>query len=488
MPTSTTTRLAALLGVCALALLAGCGGDDDAGGGATTVAPAPAATATASTAATTTAADQQSATAATMVPAPTAAPDGTPYSTKQFVQPLDLVVPPWLFAEPTEDSAHFVTFAAPDESLAIRILLPVLVYQPGQAGTTPPPDDYVSYLMSQAEFGAEFSDRVDTTVDGHPATLVWASTSSPLDGSLGCPDEGIEADSCFGIQPDRLVRLAVITTDAGPLLIWLRTNAEDNPDTVADAKLFDDLLATVKFADRQPEEQAENAAGPLDGTYTWTITRDDAVAHGTPSDQTPEGLAVFPDTFTVTIDKGTWDMTQTSSSDSGHGAVEVNDDRAVFHWDLDTFTFDFARDADGTLHLTPAGGLRDGDVFIWTTEPWTPVASPIEGTFGWTLTTEDAINDPNYDPDNLDTYPWTFSITFAADGTCSGYHLEDTTRYEDGTCTYETTGDRLDVYWQGNHQAFNYTADPDGTLHMTAIPPIDPGDNYVTTTKPWIPE
>jgi len=233
---------------------------------------------------------------------------------------------------------------------------------------------------------------------------------------------------------------------------------------------------------------AAESAGPLDGTYTWTITQDDAVAHGTPDDQTPEGLAVFPDTFTVTIDKGTWDMIQTSGSDTGHGTVEVAGGHAVFHWDLDTFTFDVAQDPDGTLHLTPVSGLRDGDVFIWTTEPWTPVASPIEGTFSWTLTAEDAVKDPSYSPSQLSTYPWTFTVTFAGDGTCSGYHLENTTRYEDGNCTYEATDDRLDVYWPGDHEAFNYTADPDGTLHMTAIPPIDAGAKYVTTTKPWTPE
>ena len=66
------------------------------------------------------------------------------------------------------------------------------------------------------------------------------------------------------------------------------------------------------------------------------------------------------------------------------------------------------------------------------------------------------------------------------------YHLENTTRYEDGTCTYEATGDRIDFRWQGMHAAFNYAADPDGTLHMTGIPPMDPGDSYVMTTKPWI--
>ena len=209
-------------------------------------------------------------------------------------------------------------------------------------------------------------------MDAHPATVVTATTSTPLDGSLGCPEEGIAADSCFGLQPDKILRLAVITTDTGLLLIWLRANPADNPDMAADAELFEELLAGVRFADRQPAADPAETAGPLDGTYTWTITEDDALAHGTPDDRTPEGLSFFPNTFTVTIDHGTWSMSETSTTDTGHGTVEATADHAVFHWDLDTFTFDIARDADGTLHLTPVEGLHPGDVFIWTTEPWTP--------------------------------------------------------------------------------------------------------------------
>jgi hypothetical protein len=472
------TRLAAILGVAAIAFLAGCSGDDEDGGAAATTTSPPPPTAAAPD-------DDGSATTATMVPPPSSPSDGTPYSTKQFVEPLDLVVPKWLIAEPTEDSPHFVTFSAPDESLAIRILLPVLLYPPGRTGTTPPPNDYVDYLFGQADFGAQLTDRVDTTVDGRQATIVTAATGTSLDGSLGCPDEGIAADSCFGLQPDKLIRLAVIPTDTGPLLIWLRTNTADNPDMAADAKLLDDLLATLRFADRQPEASPADTAGPLDGTYTWTITKKDALANGSRSDQTPEGLALFPNTLTVTIDHGTWDMSETSTSDTGHGAVEATEDQAIFHWDADTFTFDIARDPDGTLQLTPVDGLPPEDVFIWTTEPWTPVRNALEGTYRWTLTAKDAHRDPSYDPNQLSSYPWTFTMVLSSDGTCSQIVIDTGSRDQD-PCTYDATGDRIDFHWQGLNLAMNYTADPDGTLHMTGIPPIDPGDSYAMTSKPWI--
>jgi hypothetical protein len=62
----------------------------------------------------------------------------------------------------------------------------------------------------------------------------------------------------------------------------------------------------------------------------------------------------------------------------------------------------------------------------------------------------------------LSTYPWPVSITFT-DGTCSMYHLENTQRFEDGACTYEATGDRVNLHWQGIHLALNHTADPYGT-------------------------
>jgi hypothetical protein len=73
-------------------------------------------------------------------------------------------------------------------------------------------------------------------------------------------------------------------------------------------------------------------------------------------------------------------MHETSSSDTGHGTVVATADHAEFHCDLDTFTFDIARDADGTLHLTPVDGLPPGDVFVWSTEPWTLVGGALEGT------------------------------------------------------------------------------------------------------------
>jgi hypothetical protein len=177
------------------------------------------------------------------------APSAT-YATKHFTTPVDVDVPSWLDPTPTEDTAHFVTFESSDGSRALRILSPVVVYPPGSTTTADVPTDYLSYLLDQAGNGAKFSGRVDTTVDGRRATVLTARTDQSIDGGLGCPGTGISAEDCFGLQADLVLRLAVVSTDSGPLLIWLRDDVSDNPDPTAEARRFDQFLSGVRFSDR----------------------------------------------------------------------------------------------------------------------------------------------------------------------------------------------------------------------------------------------
>jgi mannose-6-phosphate isomerase-like protein (cupin superfamily) len=68
---------------------------------------------------------------------------------------------------------------------------------------------------------------VKITVDGHPATLMTA-TSGPaavppgfFDGTVGCPDPADDKEeACFGIQPEWLLQLAVIPVGKTTLLAW----------------------------------------------------------------------------------------------------------------------------------------------------------------------------------------------------------------------------------------------------------------------------
>ena len=125
------------------------------------------------------------------------------------------------------------------------------MYLPGATSPTAPPDDYLAYLLGQAEHGAIFEDVVETTVDGRPATIMTATTPTSLDGSLGCQEEAMPAADCFGLQPDLILRMAVIDTDAGPLLVWVRDiRGADDRDLEYDS--FDAMLASLRFREAVP--------------------------------------------------------------------------------------------------------------------------------------------------------------------------------------------------------------------------------------------
>lgn len=177
-----------------------------------------------------------------------ASPAAGTYRTSQFTIPFDVVVPSYVESAPAEDSANFVTWLSLDESLAIRFLHPVVVYEPGATTTSPVPTDFVSYLLAQTDHGAKVDARTDTTIDGHQASIFTVTTAKSIDGSLGCPGTGIAADECFGIQPEYAMRLAVVTTGRGPLLIWLRSSVHRNDDVAAEPERFDQLLSGLDFA------------------------------------------------------------------------------------------------------------------------------------------------------------------------------------------------------------------------------------------------
>jgi hypothetical protein len=193
------------------------------------------------------------ASSATPSEAPSATPAAGTYSTRHFAVPIDVVLPPFVDPQPAEDSANFVTWLSADEALAIRFLRPVVVYQPGSATAGPLPTDYIGYLLGQADHGAQFTDRKDTTVDGNKAVVLTATTAKSIDGSLGCPGTGIIADECFGLQPEYALRMAIIDMDSGPLLIWLRSSLHLTEDVAAEPERFDELLAGLRFVDRPVE-------------------------------------------------------------------------------------------------------------------------------------------------------------------------------------------------------------------------------------------
>jgi hypothetical protein len=107
--------------------------------------------------------------------------------------------------------------------------------------------------------------------------------------------------------------------------------------------------------------------------------------------------------------------------------------------------------------------------------PGTMPAS-LNGTYRYILTKEDARKGGEA---NLDEYPSVVTVTLK-DG-----HM-DNGPGEPGT-TYTVDGDRItfDVPAWGYPLTFTFSADGKGNLHLTPVPPMDKGDQFVWSTKVW---
>jgi hypothetical protein len=217
----TTHRRTVLVTLCGLALLAvsGCGGGE-------TLAPTTAST-----------------------PPPSSAASQT-YSSKAFVVPLTVTVDAALKSPPNPDSPNLLSWdAVASEGNKVRFFVPVVVFRPGRETPEAPPKDYLKFLMAQAKDGAEFSNVTKITVDGRPATLMDVTTYGPegfMSGSLGCMERVSDkhADPCYGIQPDRYLRLAVI--DVGDTTLLASGRSQGAPDKEFYA-MFERMLQSVRF-------------------------------------------------------------------------------------------------------------------------------------------------------------------------------------------------------------------------------------------------
>jgi hypothetical protein len=175
---------------------------------------------------------------------------GQTYASKAFVMPLAVTVDASLVSPPNPDSRNLLSWDAADgSSNKVRFLVPVNLYRPGSPAPEAPPKDYLTYLQGLTSQGAKLSDVTNVTVDGHPATLmsVTAATGQGTDGSLGCSTVGADkaAEGCFGVQPDLILRIAVIPVGDSTLLAWARTN-KTFPDP-AFLAMFEGMLKSVRF-------------------------------------------------------------------------------------------------------------------------------------------------------------------------------------------------------------------------------------------------
>lgn len=316
------------------------------------------------------------ATPAAMTSAPgTSAPTpaGVAFQTRFLAPSLDLAVPTWVKATPEEEAAHFLTFFSADGGRAIRILSPQAVYPPGATQAAAVPADYVTYFDGTAAKGVELTDRVETTVDGHATVVETAFSPQTFDGSIGCQAADLPAANCFGVGDEVIVRVAMIKTDAGPLLMWLRLKAADHPDMTAAAADFVAFLAGVKFADRAALPEPAAAEPRYDGTYTWTITRADGAADPGSAGNDP---ASYPWVFTMDMHDGVVKIKVTFAAgdpQEGTGSYEAADGKLTLHFGGIAQVYAVEQEADGSLQLTAIDVKDPGDVFVNTVHPWTKV-------------------------------------------------------------------------------------------------------------------
>ena len=280
------------------------------------------------------------------------------YSSTSFVVPFDVPAPSWISEDPADEHNQFVTWENP--TVAVRILVPVVVFPPGEATPVPPPEDYLSYLLAQSDHSAHFTDQAEVEVDGHPATLVTATVDQPLDGSIGCPEPELPAPDCFGLQPDLTLRIAVIDVDGTTVLVWLRTaTTATDQERQTETSRFEAMLAGLMFTDRPPTDASDfEQAGPsaLDGTWTSSVTFDE-LAESPLRDEHELNDFNWGD-FTMTFDEGEGEETLQNSSVNWLGTfvyqidgdiltlVRDNGETFVMRWNVTATTLTLTRDDD----------------------------------------------------------------------------------------------------------------------------------------------
>jgi hypothetical protein len=199
------------------------------------------------------------------------------YSTTTFVIPFDVVLPPWLATKPSATQSNFVTWESKDRSRAVRFMSPVSVFRPGEAKPSSVPRNYLSYLLGQRRVGAQFTDKEPVDVDNKLGTVLNATTSKKLDGSVGCQKKGLSAGDCYGLQRDVIVRIVVVDVHGQTLLAWLRQDRGASAESLqAGADSFDQLMQSLRFSDRPVKETngtAKPMITPIDGVWKVSLTR-----------------------------------------------------------------------------------------------------------------------------------------------------------------------------------------------------------------------
>ena len=119
----------------------------------------------------------------------------------------------------------------------------------------------------------------------------------------------------------------------------------------------------------------ERSPSAVNGTYHWRVTEEGGRAAAEAVGGTPDGqdLSVVGK---MTLRDGRWLLGEDYSEEDS-GTYRIVGDKLVFDWGVSTLTFEFARDGDGTIRLTPLPPMNAGDAVVWGGAPWQRVGPPV---------------------------------------------------------------------------------------------------------------
>ena len=171
----------------------------------------------------------------------------TPYSTTDFAVPFDVTLPAWVTTDAGDRGAQRAALGRhvrrPGDPLR----------RTGRACTRPGTRPHSrSRTTTSPTSSAKKPPAPSSPTSPRPPSAADPQRSSrrnvpaSLDGSLGCPAEGLTADVCFGLQPELTLRIAVIDLDPAPLLVWLRDIRRPDGQPLEDGT-FDAMLASLDF-------------------------------------------------------------------------------------------------------------------------------------------------------------------------------------------------------------------------------------------------
>jgi TRAP-type C4-dicarboxylate transport system substrate-binding protein len=119
----------------------------------------------------------------------------------------------------------------------------------------------------------------------------------------------------------------------------------------------------------------ETSPSAVNGTYHWQVNETGAQAAAEAVGGTPrkEDLSVVGK---MTLRDGRF-LLGDDPAEHDSGSYRIVGDKLVFDWDETTLTFEFARDGDGTIQLTPLPPMNVGDAVVWGGAPWQRVGPPV---------------------------------------------------------------------------------------------------------------